>query len=63
LEDSLRLDPIDCELALAEIYDKVKFPGAHSPRPVSSFMLAIPPAPQIPPPASTTRCGSSRRWR
>ena len=28
LESSLRLDAIDCELALAEIYDKVEFPGA-----------------------------------
>jgi Uma2 family endonuclease len=28
LDGSLRLDAIDCELALAEIYDKVEFPGA-----------------------------------
>ncbi len=28
LESSLRLDAIDCELALAEIYDKVELPGA-----------------------------------
>jgi len=27
LESSLRLDAIDCELALAEIYDKVEFAG------------------------------------
>ena len=27
LDSSLRLDAIDCELALAEIYDKVEFPG------------------------------------
>jgi Uma2 family endonuclease len=28
LDDSLPLDAIDCKLALAEIYDKVEFPGA-----------------------------------
>jgi Uma2 family endonuclease len=28
LDGKLRLDAIDCELALAEIYDKVEFPGA-----------------------------------
>ena len=28
LESSLRLDAIDCELALAEIYDKVELPSA-----------------------------------
>ena len=28
LDSSLPLDAIDCELALAEIYDKVEFPGA-----------------------------------
>lgn len=27
LDSSLRLDAIDCELALAEVYDKVEFPG------------------------------------
>ena len=27
LDGSLRLDAIDCELALAEIYDKVEWPG------------------------------------